>query len=208
MWHIIAVCPLALVYHTPLFVCVSRSAVPFVTPRTEARQAPLSMEFSRQEYWSGLPCPSPGDLPDAGPEAGSPALQGDSLPSEPPGKPIHCPTTPRFYLSLLLFGIWRVSCRGSGVYHFGIWRVSCGALVCITLAFGVSCGGSGVYHFGIWRVSCGALACITLAFGVSCRGSGVYHFMPIFVRVTRKACCGFLSHVPSRIGLSLDQGRQ
>ena len=45
------------------------------------------MGFPRQEYWSGLPCPSPGDLPDLGMELGSPALQADSLPSEPPGKP-------------------------------------------------------------------------------------------------------------------------
>jgi len=44
------------------------------------------MEFSRQEYWSGLPFPSPGDLPDPGIKSGSPALQADSLPSEPPGK--------------------------------------------------------------------------------------------------------------------------
>ena len=54
-----------------------------VTPRTVAPQAPLSMRFSRQEYWSGLSCPSLGDLP----EPGSPTLQADSLPSEPPGKP-------------------------------------------------------------------------------------------------------------------------
>ena len=45
------------------------------------------MEFSRQEYWSGLPFPSPGNLPDPEIEPGSPALQADSLPSEPPGKP-------------------------------------------------------------------------------------------------------------------------
>ena len=50
-------------------------------------QAPLSMEFSRQEYWSGLPFPSPGDLPNPGIKPGSPALPVDSLPSEPPGKP-------------------------------------------------------------------------------------------------------------------------
>ena len=49
--------------------------------------APLSMEFSRQEYWSGLPFPSPGDLPNSGIEPRSPALQADSLPSESPGKP-------------------------------------------------------------------------------------------------------------------------
>ena len=45
------------------------------------------MEFSRQEYWSGLPFPSQGDLPNAGIEPGSPALQADALPSEPPQKP-------------------------------------------------------------------------------------------------------------------------
>ena len=51
-------------------------------------QAPLSTGFSRQEYWSGLPFPSPGELPDPGIEPGSPALQAVSLPSEPQGKPI------------------------------------------------------------------------------------------------------------------------
>ena len=55
---------------------------------TVTYQAPLSMEFSRQEYWSGLPFPSPGDLPDPGIEPGSPALQVDPLISEPPGKPL------------------------------------------------------------------------------------------------------------------------
>ena len=59
----------------------------FATPWTIAHQAPLSMEFSRQEHWSGLPLPSPGDLPDLGIEPGSPTLQADSLSSEPPGKP-------------------------------------------------------------------------------------------------------------------------
>ena len=57
------------------------------TPWTVPRRTPLSAEFSRQEYWSGLPFPSPGDLPDPGIESGSPTLQADSLPSEPPGKP-------------------------------------------------------------------------------------------------------------------------
>ena len=52
-------------------------------------QAPLSMGFSRQEYWSGLPFPSPGDLTDPGIKLRSPALQVDSLPSEPPGKQAH-----------------------------------------------------------------------------------------------------------------------
>ena len=57
------------------------------TPWTAALQAPLSMGFSRQEYPSGLPFPSPGDLPDPGIKPGSPVLQAESLPTEPPGKP-------------------------------------------------------------------------------------------------------------------------
>ena len=70
----------------------------FAIPWTLAYQAPLSMEFSRQEYWSGLPFPSPGDLPDPGMEPGSPTwqadpsrprdgAQADALPPEPAGKP-------------------------------------------------------------------------------------------------------------------------
>ena len=59
----------------------------FITPQTVAHQASLSMGFSRQEYWSGLPFPSPEDLPDPGIEPWSPALQEGSLPSEPPRKP-------------------------------------------------------------------------------------------------------------------------
>ena len=54
---------------------------------TIARQAPLSTGFSRQDDWSGLLCPPPGDLPNPGIEPMSPTLQADSLPSEPPGKP-------------------------------------------------------------------------------------------------------------------------
>ena len=59
----------------------------FATPWTIAHQTPPSMGFSRQEYWSGLPFPSPGDLPDPGIEPGSPALEAEALTSEPPGKP-------------------------------------------------------------------------------------------------------------------------
>ena len=58
-----------------------------MAPWTVAYQAPLSMEFSRQEYWSGLPFPFPGDLHDPGIKPRSSALQADSLASEPPGKP-------------------------------------------------------------------------------------------------------------------------
>ena len=60
---------------------VSQSCLTLCDPM-DYSQAPLSMEFSRQEYWSGLPFPSPGDLLDPGIESGSPALQIDSLPSE------------------------------------------------------------------------------------------------------------------------------
>ena len=59
----------------------------FVTPWTVACQAPLSMGFSSREYWSVLPCPPPGDLPNLGIEPRSPILQADSLPSHPPGRP-------------------------------------------------------------------------------------------------------------------------
>ena len=59
----------------------------FATPWTVAYQAPPSMGFSRQEYWSGLPFPSPGDLPNPGIKPRSPSLEADALTSEPPGKP-------------------------------------------------------------------------------------------------------------------------
>ena len=60
----------------------------FVTPWTITCQAPLSMEFYRKEYWSGLPIFSPKDFPNPGIEPRSPVLQAYSLPSEPPGKPL------------------------------------------------------------------------------------------------------------------------
>ena len=66
-----------------------------MTPWTIAHQTPISMTFSRQEYWSGLPFPTPGDLPDVGIEVASPvspALQVDSLPAEPLGKPLYLPS--------------------------------------------------------------------------------------------------------------------
>ena len=69
----------------------------FATPWTVSFQAPPSMGFSRQEYWSGLPFTSPENLPDPGIEPGSPTLQADSLLSEPPGKP----DTSRLYIVTL-----------------------------------------------------------------------------------------------------------
>ena len=61
-----------------------------INVKTVGCQAPLSLEFSRQECWNGLPFPSPGDLPNPGIKPRSPALQVYSLPSEPPGKPMDC----------------------------------------------------------------------------------------------------------------------
>ena len=63
-------------------VKVTQSCPTLETPWTAAHQAPLSIEFSRQEHWSGLPFPSPGDLPNPGIEPESPALQADSLLTE------------------------------------------------------------------------------------------------------------------------------
>ena len=62
----------------------------FATPWTVAYQAPPSMGFARQEYWRGVPLPSPEDLPDPGIEPGSPALQADSLPLSHQGSPRDC----------------------------------------------------------------------------------------------------------------------
>ena len=70
--------------------CVSAQSCPTLwDPWTIACQAPPSMGFSRQEYWSGSPFPSPGDLLDPGIEPRSPALQADALTSAPPGKPLN-----------------------------------------------------------------------------------------------------------------------
>ena len=70
---------------------VTQLCLTLCNPWTVALQAPLSMGFSRQEYWSGLPCLPPGDLPNPGTEPGTPTLQADSLPSEPLGEtPYSC----------------------------------------------------------------------------------------------------------------------
>ena len=69
---------------------VAKSCPTLVTPCTVARQAPVSVGLSRSEYWSGLQFPSPGDLPNPGIKPRSPALQADSLLSEPPEKPLAC----------------------------------------------------------------------------------------------------------------------
>ena len=82
---------LSFLYHLWPGICVWHQLLScvwlFATPCTAAHQTLLSMRFSRQRYWSGLPFPSPGDLPDPGIEPRFPALQADSLPTELPGKP-------------------------------------------------------------------------------------------------------------------------
>ena len=68
-------------------------ALKSLRPMDCSHKTPQSLGFPRQEYWSGLPSSSPGDLPDSGIQPGSPALQADSLPSQPPGRPL-CPEWP------------------------------------------------------------------------------------------------------------------
>ena len=77
----------------------------FATPGSVACQAPLSMGFPRQEYWSGLPFPSPGDLPNPGIKPASTALQADSLQSEPPGVTL-CPVAKILFIHLLFIKIF------------------------------------------------------------------------------------------------------
>ena len=67
---------------------LTESNIVFATPWIVGYQAPQSMKFSKQEYWSGLPFSSPGDLPNPRIESRSPTLRADALPSEPPGKPL------------------------------------------------------------------------------------------------------------------------
>ena len=74
-------------YEKPIHTLIFPASDSFVTPWTVAHQAPLSMGFPRQEYWSGFPFPSPGDLPYPGIEPRSPALAGRFFTTEPPGKP-------------------------------------------------------------------------------------------------------------------------
>ena len=76
-----------LINHTCAVMCLAAQSCLTLCDAMDYGQAPLSMGFSRQEYWSGLPCPPPGDLFNAGVKPRSPTLQADSLPAELPGKP-------------------------------------------------------------------------------------------------------------------------
>ena len=94
-----------------------------MTPWTAARQAPLSMGFYRQEFWSGLPCLSPGDLSYSGIEPRDPALQADSLPSEPPAKPSGQKIPARW----LALGDWlwhyRALLEWASLCNSGVWKL-------------------------------------------------------------------------------------
>ena len=109
----------------------------FATAWTGARQAPLSMKFSRQEYWSGLPCPSPGDLPNSGIKPRSPTLQADSLSFELPTKTI-CLLVYLFHLELI-----KASSGGQSGQRSQAWRWGREGHLC---PFPPSC--RGVYHLG------------------------------------------------------------
>ena len=85
-----------------------------MTPWTVARQAPLSMGFPRQEYWSELPFPPPGDLPNPGVEPASPVLADRFFSTAPPGKPLHYSKT---YLSPSLFLLRVVKFWKTGTGH-------------------------------------------------------------------------------------------
>ena len=101
-------------------VCVSRSVMSNSATRwIVEHQAPLSMGFSRPEQWSGLPFPSPGDLPNPGIEPRSPTLQADSLPSEAPGNPLSVVSelcTKSLQLCLNLCDLMDYSLAGSFVH--------------------------------------------------------------------------------------------
>ena len=88
-------------------VCLLSHVRIFATPWTVSCQAPLSIGFSRQEYWSGLPFPPPGDLPYPEVEPMSPALTGGFFTTEPPGKPTKEHLHPKLY-DMLRLSAWMV----------------------------------------------------------------------------------------------------
>ena len=96
----------------------------FVTPCTISFQALLSMGFSRQEYWSELLCPPPGDLPDPGIEPTSPSLRTDSLPLEPPGKPLIIAVFHKFLAKMISLIVSKVKGRAFlHVLFFSSWSL-------------------------------------------------------------------------------------
>ena len=125
-----------------LYVCklISQSCPSFATPWTAARQAPLSMGSSRQEYWSGLPFPSPGDLPNPRIESKSPALAGEFFTTEAPGKSCCLQN-----ITIIFFLIWQcwafsaahrlslVAESRSSSLNCGAWMSHYGGFSCCTV---------------------------------------------------------------------------
>ena len=112
----VMLCYVMLCYVMLCYVMLSLSHVHlFANTWIVAHQAPLSMGFSRQEYWSGLPFPSPGDLPNPGIKPRSPTLQADSLLSEPPGK--HWTNSTVYVKQTLSFilGLWNLDSLQQGM---------------------------------------------------------------------------------------------
>ena len=109
------------------------------TARTVAHQARQSMGFPRQEYWSGLSCPPPGDLPDPGIKPRSPALQADSLPSEPPGKPFIFPPPACPIFSFIQSSGWETipAPPARTLPLLGLFLISCFSSVCFLLSPGI-----------------------------------------------------------------------
>ena len=129
-------------------VLVAESCPLSVTPGTVALQAPLSMGFSRQEHWSGLPCPPPGGLPNPGIEPGSPKLQVDSLPSEPLGKLIVC----TWGLVIPTTWLWAGRCKHVNLFS-GAGAGGGAPPACSSLSGGI-CALSSTWLLGPARVSC------------------------------------------------------
>ena len=164
----------------------------------KAHQAPPSMGFSRQGYWSGLPFPSPGDLPDPGIEPGSPTLQADALPSEPPGNPISSKSLLNIYciFSILVSGYLSVTpfCfQDFGSFSLSLFRILCQVeSLSLPLLFGLV----GIYPVplpsGYSSVSSSSLYCCGLSvFWQFVEFSLLWRFLAVcgFVQV---ACQGFL----------------
>ena len=121
--------------HCAVLYLVVQSCL-FATPRTVARQAPLSMGILQQEYWSGLPCPPPGDLLNPGIKHRSPALQADTLPSKPKNPGVGslsllqgiCPTQESNWgLLHCRWILYQLSYQGSPIYPLPLSE--CGAIL-------------------------------------------------------------------------------
>ena len=122
------------------------------------------MEFSNQEYWSGLPCPPPGDLPNAGIQPRSPTLQADSLPSEPPGKPKNTGVG-----SLYLLQGFLTQESNQGLLHCRqiLHQLRCQGIPCLFIFFLIYCFNHFVRGFCITDIISFS-SVLQIIFGVCC----------------------------------------